>query len=60
MTRESPSPFAVYDGRERLGSIHKVRNELVARDAKGKLLGRFKTLREAANVISERCSESGG
>jgi hypothetical protein len=48
-----PSRRAIYDGRERLGDVEQLGNEYVARDRRGRVIGRFNTAIEAINAAAK-------
>jgi hypothetical protein len=48
---------AVYDGQDRLGDVEQHGAEYIARDRRGKSLGRFDSALEAANAISKAAGE---
>jgi hypothetical protein len=47
---------SVYSGQDRLGDIQQVDDEFVARDRRGKVIGRFNTAIEATRAIGEAVS----
>jgi hypothetical protein len=53
--RKSPHR-AIYDGREKLGSIEKCGNEYVACDRRGQVIGRFDTAIDAINAVAKVAS----
>jgi hypothetical protein len=52
-----PPRRSIYDGRERLGDVEQLGNEYVARDRRGRIIGRFDTAIEAANAIGKTAAE---
>jgi hypothetical protein len=50
--------LAVYDGQALLGSVSGCAGKYVAHDVRRRLIGKFATVRTAANAICKRCSES--
>jgi hypothetical protein len=50
--------IGVYVGRQMLGSVRLRNSQYEARDAKHKLIGRFPTVKKAADAISSRHAES--
>jgi hypothetical protein len=48
--------LSVYVGQELLGSVKGRDGKYTARDAKRRLIGKFRSVKKAANAISERCS----
>jgi hypothetical protein len=50
--------LSVYDGTTFLGSVKGRAGKYKARDARRRLIGKFTTVKKAANAISARCSES--
>jgi hypothetical protein len=46
------SSWAVYDGRTLVGTINRVGKKFQARDAKGRVLGRFCSAKQALAVIT--------
>jgi hypothetical protein len=49
---------ALYDGREKIGSIKQIDDEFVAYDQRGQVLGRFNTVVKAANAISKAAARA--
>ena len=47
----APAHYAVYDGQTRTGSIDVIGGVFTAYDASGALVGRFQTLRKAADAL---------
>jgi hypothetical protein len=52
-SKSSAPHRAVYDGRERLGSIEQHGDEYVARGKRGQVIGRYDSAIEAANAIGQ-------
>ena len=51
---KSISPHrAIYDGREKLGSIEQLGREFIAHDRRGQVIGRFNTAFEAINAVAK-------
>jgi hypothetical protein len=57
MSSSSKSVIYVYIGRQLLGTVGVHESEYEARNAKHKLIGRFPTVRKAADAISDRYRE---
>jgi hypothetical protein len=52
--------LSVYHGTTFLGSVRGAAGKYEARDARWRCLGKFKTVKKAADAISERCVGSAG
>jgi hypothetical protein len=50
--------ISVYSGTTFLGTVKGGAGKYVARDARRRRLGKFRSVQKAADAISERCSES--
>jgi hypothetical protein len=48
-------PLAVYDGQRLVGSVRQAGNEFIASDGDGRIVGRFKSQRQALDAIPIPC-----
>jgi hypothetical protein len=54
----SSSHQSIYDGRELIGVIRRVGKKFEARDATRRLIGRYRTAKQAAAAINQSCEEA--
>jgi hypothetical protein len=55
MRAASPAQLSIYDGRVLVGAIRRVGKKFEARDAARKLIGRYRTVKQAAAAINQSC-----
>jgi hypothetical protein len=55
--KSTSSHRAIYDGREKLGSVEQLGREFIAHDRRGQVIGHFDTAIEAINAVGENVAK---